>query len=274
MKRNFVFIFFIFSIFFLNSIDSKSIDWINGKIYSSVTVSVKSDHNFAHNRIKEIENAREKAKINFYSILKKINIDDSTMLLDSIEESEEKRNNLFNMIDNAQIQKMEYPNLNLIKVTYFINIFGENSLLNIIMYDADNFQEELPRYSDYVIENQYTGIIIDARNELTTFDDFKTFIKPSIFIKIKDNNGKTIFSRYNVNPEILKNKGMVRYSYDINENLTERVGDNPFKIVAFGSGDKKGSTIVITETDAKKILSSSKTRKSLQSGNVVVIINP
>jgi len=253
---------------------NENIDWINAKIYSSVSFSVKTDHDFAKNRIKEVENAREKAKVSFYSIFKQINFDESRSIFDFLEETEKKRNNLFSLIDRAKIHKMEYPNLNTVKVSYSINIYGNDSLLDLVMKDEDTLVEELPWPANYVYHNKYTGIIIDARGDLTSFDGFKTTIKPSIFMTVKDSSGKLVFSRYNVLPEVLKTKGMIRYSYDINEKLEERIGKNPYKLVAYGSGDRKGSIIVISENDAKKLLASEKTRKAIQNGNIVVVLSP
>ena len=67
---------------------------------------------------------------------------------------------------------------------------------------------------------------------------------------------------------------MVRYSYDIYEDQTKRVGNNPFRIVASGTGDRSGSNIVITVSDAKRMLSSETTRKAIQNGKVVILIEP
>jgi hypothetical protein len=270
------FILFLFTLVSLNifSIGKENIDWSTGEIFSSVTVEAKNDHNFAHNRLKQIEIGREKAKVNFYGILKRINLDESKSVLDFLEAIDERRNDLFSLIDNAKIHKFEYPSLNSIKITYSINLYGERSLMNIIIPDEESFTEKIETSTEYILGSQYSGIIIDARGDLNSFDGIKTRIKPSVFVTVKDNKGKVIFNRYNIFPEILKTKGMVRYSYDINEDQAEKVGKNPFRIVAYGAGDRKGSIIVITESDAERIIASEKTKNSIQNGNIVIVINP
>jgi hypothetical protein len=274
MKKYFIFALFALITSSIFSIGKENIDWSTGEIFSSVIVEAKNDHNFAHNRLKQIEIGREKAKVNFYGILKKINLDESKSVLDFIEEIEDRRNDLFSLIDKAKIHKFEYPSLNSIKITYSINLYGESSLMNMIIPDEETFTEKLESVSGYNLGSQYTGILIDARGDLNSFDGVKTRIKPSVFVTVKDNKGKIIFNRYNIFPEILKTKGMVRYSYDINEDQVEKVGKKPFKIVAFGAGDRKGSIIVITELDAERILGSDKTKNFIQNGNIVIVINP
>jgi hypothetical protein len=251
-----------------------NIDWINGKIFSTVTFTFKNDYNFAHNKMKEIESAREKAKINYYGILKNINVYESTSVLDYIESSPEKNDNLFKLLDNAGLSKIEYPKFNTVKLTYYIEIYGKNSLINILMPDEATYTDELKNYTDFHFNADYTGVIIDARGTLDSFDGNKVKVKPCIFVTIKDDSGKSVITKNNVLPEVILDRGMVRYSYDIKQNQEARVGEKPLRIVAYGAGDRAGGIIVISQLDAQKILSSEKTRNSVKNGNMVIVINP
>ena len=251
-----------------------NIDWINGKIYSTVTYTFKNDYNFAHNNMKEIDSAREMAKVNYYGILKNINAVESTSVIDYIEGINSGIDDLYRLLDNAKLGKIEYPKLNTVKVTYYINIFGDNSLMNILMPDDDAFTSDLVNNTGFHFNTVYTGLIIDARGELESFDGNKVKVKPCIFATIKDESGNTIISRHNVLPGVIHEKGMVRYSYDIKENQEERTGKKPLKVVAYKAGDSFGGIIIISEDDAKRILSSEKTRSSIKNGNIVIVINP
>lgn len=267
------FLFIPFFSFSQNKSGGDSIDWVNGKIYSSISVKVKNNYDVAHNRLKEIENAREKAKLNYYSILKKINIYESISVLEFIEKDGIKNRDLFTLIDNAKLSKIDYPDLNTITVSYSINIYGEDSLMGILMNEEDFYTEELKSYMGYNYKTNYTGIIIDARGKLTSFDGYEVKVKPSIFVTVKDSEGKTVFNQYNVAAGVMKNSGMIRYSYDINEDLSERVGKTPLKLIAFGTGDKSGSIIVVTLEDAKKMVASDITKDGIRNGRVAIIIN-
>ncbi|HOV14293.1 MAG TPA: hypothetical protein PK771_08425 [Spirochaetota bacterium] len=270
------FIFFLIFIFVTNLFsqdNGDTIDWVTGKIYSSISVKVKNDYNVVHNRTKETNNAREKAKLNYYSILKNINIYESISVLEFIEKDGIRNRDLFTLIDNAKLKKIEYPDLNTIKVTYFIDIYGANSLMSILMNEKDFYTEDLKSYMDFNYETNYTGVIIDARGELLSFDGHKVKIKPSIFVTIKDSEGKIVFNQFNVLPNVMKERGMVRFSYDITENLEERVGKLPLKTIAFGTGDKSGSVIVVSKENAKKMLSSEITRDAIKNGKIAIIID-
>ena len=249
------------------------IDWIKGKIYSLVYINVKGDQNFANNSLEGVYDSQVKSKINFYKALKDINISESVSVLDYFEERSDKNRELFSLIDKADLYKVEYPNVNTIKISYYINLFGEESLMNILMNERDIYTEDLKGYMGYHYETQYTGIIIDARGELISFDGYTVKVKSSLFITVKDSEGRIVFDKNNIYPEIIREKGMVRYSYDINADHLDRVGKNPLRIVANGTGDRSGSVIVITEIDAKKMLSSNTTRQAIQNGKIVIIID-
>lgn len=273
MKKIFIILFVSINLL-LYSLDLPEIDWGKGRLYSSVTVKIKADNNFAANRLTAIANGYEKAKANFYEILKKINISESTSLLKYFENRGDKNRELFTLIDKSNLFKIEYPDLNSIKLSYYINIYGEPSLMSILMDDRSAYAEDLISYMGYNYNTEYTGVIIDARGELTSFDGYKVKVKPSLFIVIRDSDGRIILDQSNVSPEIIKLKGMVRYSFDVNEKQTERVGEKPLFIEAYGAGDRAGSNIVVSVTDAKKMVSSEIIRNAIQNGKIVVIIDP
>ncbi|MCG8571598.1 MAG: hypothetical protein MJB14_15795, partial [Spirochaetes bacterium] len=266
---------FCFSIIGLYPLEDSKIDWISGKIYSSVTIKVKNDVHFAHNRYTEMENAKEKAKINYYRILKKITLSQSSSLLDYIQNAGDKNRELFSLIDQAHLDNIEFPDLSTIKLTYYINLYGqENSLMNIVMGDVQLYTEKLTNYMGYNYSNDYTGVIIDARGQLTSFEGHSVKVKPAIFVSIKDNEGRLIFDKNNIYPDVIVEQGMVRYSYDINENVVDRIGSNPLTVVAYGVGDRRGSIIVVSQLNAKRMLSSPSIREAIQQGRVVIIVDP
>lgn len=258
----------------LNSIETFKIDWIYGRIYSFAFVYSKNDYNYANNTLEGINVAHEKAKINFYKAFDRINIYESLSVLSYFDTRPDKNRELFSLIDKAILYKVEYPDIDTIKLTYYIDIYGDNSLMGIMMSERDIFTENLTSYMGFSYETNYTGVIIDARGELTSYEGYKVKVKPSLFVVINDNEGRLVFDKNNIYPNVIRKKGMVRYTYNISENQKERVGDNPLRIVASGTGDRSGSYIVVTVIDAKRMLSSEKTRKAIQNGNIVIVIDP
>lgn len=274
MRKNiFLFIFFILNSLIF-SLDNYFIDWINGKIYSSEVVDFKVDENYAYNMLTAKNETKEKAKLNFYKILDKINIDDTHTLLSYFDERADKNRELSTLIDSAQLYRVEYPAFNKIKISYFIPMYGDRSLMSIIISERGTFTEDLKSYMGYYYNTQYSGVIIDARGELPSFDGYKVKVKPTLFVVIRDSEGTVILNKDNIFPDVIREKGMVKYSYNIKENFVNIVGDNPLRIVAIGTGDQLGSHIVIGLDSARKMLASSVTKKALQNGKLVIVIDP
>jgi hypothetical protein len=272
MKKIILIFSVLFLIFSVYAENNYKIDWVSGKIFSTVSLTSKSDYNFADKKIAGIEKINDETKTGFYKALKNLNVFGTESVLDYFEKDAEKNRELHTLIDNAKLFKLEYPGFNSIRLTYSINIYGEDSLMGLIS-NGSNYAEELKSYMDYPFHADYTGLIIDARGELTTFNGAKVKVLPSLFMTIKDSEGRILFDKDNILPEAIKKNGMARYSYDIREDLSSRVGTNPFRVVACGAGDRTGSVVVVSESDAKKILSSELLKNAIQHGNIAFIIN-
>ncbi len=252
-----------------------NVDWSNNKVYSSTIVKMPLSNDFVHRRLKGLEEAKEKARVNYYRALRNIRLSDNgENLYEYFDTLGDRKSLLFTLLDNAKLYRLEYPDINTIKVTYFIDIYGtSDSILNIIMGGTSHYTEELTPYMGFNFENNFTGIVIDARDELQSFENKSVIVKPSIFLTIKDTEGNIVFNRYHVLSEVIQDRGMVRYSYDIKEKIPERVGRNPLQVVAYGTGDEFGSVLVVSMKDARLMLSSTATRNAIKNGKVNVIIN-
>ena len=249
------------------------IDWSKGKIYSVISVRTEYNYNFPHNRLLQTEAAREKAKVNYFRILSDINISQSVPLMDYISENPVRDSALLTLIDEANLESIEYPDLSTVRLSYSINLYGDNSVANIIMAQEGFYTEELHQYEGFHFKSDYSGIIIDARGVLKSFGGHDVTVQPSMFVSVIDDDGHQVFNQYNVDANVIRRQGMVQYSYNINGDLTDRIGSNPYRMVAYGTGDDVGSVLVITTPDAKRILASSATRDSIRNGRVAIIID-
>ncbi len=253
--------------------EEHSIDWVTGRVYSHLTISVPNDHNAASNRMIQMERAREQAKVNYYRVLRLLNVEEGLSLLDYFDRDGYKSRELYSLIDNAKLYRIEYPDINSIRFTYYINLYGPDSIMNILMGGRESFTESLQSYMGFNYSTDYTGVIIDARGTLRSFNNYEVVVRPSLFIAVRDSNDRLVFNQYNVLPDVIRNTGMVGYSYDILADHTNRVGNRPLRIVATGVGDRQGAVIVISERDAKLMLSSDSTKEAIRNGRVVIIID-
>lgn len=218
---------FFTSIFSGFASNNYRVDWADGKVYSSAVFTLGRDYNYPAQHLLLQEEAKNQAEINFYRVFKSIEVSDNGQnLYEYMDSMGERKALLFSLLNQAHLHKLEYPlgNQN-IKVTYSIQLYGrENSIMNILLGDRSQYTQELPAYIGETYENNYTGIVIDARGELTSFSGEKVKIMPSLFLTVRDANGDVVFNRYNVRPEVLLEQGMVKYSYDIKDSESNPSG--------------------------------------------------
>ena len=224
---------FVLCIVFFTSIisvfasNNYRVDWADGKVYSSAVFTLGRDYNYPAQHLLLQEEAKNQAEINFYRVFKSIEVSDNGQnLYEYIDAMGERKALLFSLLNQAHLHKLEYPlGHQNIKVTYSIQLYGrENSIMNILLGDRSQYTQDLPAYIGETYENNYTGIVIDARGELTSFSGEKVKIMPSLFPTVRDADGEVVFNRYNVRPEVLLERGMVKYSYDIKDSESNPSG--------------------------------------------------
>lgn len=215
-----VYCLFFMSVFFSFASNNYRVDWSDGKVYSSAFFALDRNYNYPAQHLLLQEEAKNQAEINFYRVFKSIEVSDNGQnLYEYIDAMGERKALLVSLLNKAHLHKLEYPLTDHdIKVTYSIQLYGrENSIMNILLGDRSQYTQELPAYIGETYENNYTGIVIDARGELTSFSGDKVKIMPSLFLTVRDADGEVVFNRYNVRPDVLLERGMVKYSYDIKD---------------------------------------------------------
>lgn len=301
--KNFIFVFFIFlsAISFSQTIDNfnqivdkneiisfsenefiyfnSNIDWAKGII--TVTAAEK----------REITHGRELYER--YIVLKSQCINRAALILDNINISSthkigqfkglnpnfEKKLNLF--INSIDTLEQSYDKDNQI-ITYSINIqiSGKGESLTSLITDT-----YLERYfsfnlsflnilSPYVYADNFTGIIIDAREI-----DLETAILPKISTDTKE-----VYNPKNVDKKTLNEKGAVQYiiagkevdaEYILAQSLKQevealkRTGIKPEIIKAHKSSGEIKTDVMISEADALKLLDSN----ALKNSNISIIVD-
>ncbi len=115
--------------------------------------------------------------------------------------------------------------------------------------------EDLPRY---------TGLIIDAR---------RTELKPCLFLKVLNEDGKEVYGPAFVDADEVISKGLVQYTRSLRAAYdSERVGNFPLLINAVKSAGRNKSDIIISNYDGKRIHNSSHYLKLLKRCRVVVVL--
>ncbi len=121
----------------------------------------------------------------------------------------------------------------------------------------------------------YTGIIIDARGSLPVHGEFvEEQGIPCLFPRIWDTDMNLLYEKNIVNPEIAKAQGIVSYQWtDDESSYRNRIGNSPLRISAREIFGINRTDIIISTTDALRILSLKENIDLLTQGKVVILLN-
>lgn len=114
-----------------------------------------------------------------------------------------------------------------------------------------------------VPEGIYTGLIIETRG-------FK--IRPAICPKIVDESGRIVYGAFEVDKADDYPAGVVGYA-KLKKDAEERVGNNPLTIEAIKESGKRKTDIVISNSDAQKILVENEKTKFFDKAGVVFLVD-
>jgi len=134
---------------------------------------------------------------------------------------------------------------------------------------------EPPRVIEKRATRPYTGIIIYANDTLPVHGrTINAQATACFFPKIWDSEMTLIYERNMADPEIAREKGIVRYAdaQEAEAGLFERIGKEPLRILARSLFGVRVTDPIIDRDDALKIISSEENRKLLKEGRVVIVL--
>ena len=112
----------------------------------------------------------------------------------------------------------------------------------------------------------YTGLVVDARG---------IALKPALVPRLLDANGQEVFGAVFVSREFAVQWGTGGYAVDIKASINNpRVGQNPLVAKGLRTSEPGHSDIIISNTDAAKLLSSSEHLSFLKECRVLIVVDP
>lgn len=110
-----------------------------------------------------------------------------------------------------------------------------------------------------------TGLIIDARG---------AGVRPAMAPKIVDQKGNEVYGSGYVSREYAVQIGVVGYEKDLNRaKSNERVTDTPMIVKAVSAAGSNQSDIVISDSDAQRIVAAAKNMNFMEQCKVMVILD-
>lgn len=160
----------------------------------------------------------------------------------------------------------------------------EKTLTTTNTIDMDSIDRQLIKHKypyqpeepvDTVPTRAYTGIIIDARNELPVHGEYvKSEVYPCFFPQVWDEEMNLIYEKNVVERKIAEKKGIVSFDSSDDFSLYEnRIGTDPLYIRAFKVYGRNRTDPIIRKKDALKILCNEKNRALLTEGKVVILLD-
>lgn len=254
---------------FIISLKESSINWTKGVVTaqgrSSIVIGEKGSPITYYGRtattinkarIESYQIARDRALERIIQTIKFIRVDSDSLLTDLIGSNRLTQKKITEAIMHLFTVK-EYP-VDFYSAECEVKIrIGD--LIASIPYEFPS--HDFPARYDTPIATSYSSIIIDGRD---------LEIKPMLFPSIFTEDGLEIYGRYLVDSRYAARNGLASYCYDEDEAMKlSRAGDRPYYTSALKSF--KGCPVV-SERDARRILSSKDTINNLKKCRVIIIL--
>jgi hypothetical protein len=144
-----------------------------------------------------------------------------------------------------------------------IHFRGKNQLYSRLFSEFGGY--DLPEFQDDMPSEEFTGLIIDARD---------LEYSPSLFPKIQSEYGMDLYGIRQAHPSCIQENGLVGYFRDKKDpKLSQRVGSKPYYLNATGSSGKNKTNLTIPMEEAKKILKEKASRRAIRNCRVAVLIH-
>jgi hypothetical protein len=251
---------------------SSTIDWETGIL--SITVEEFASRS-SYNRPAALFGAeqaisREITQLVFRAILD-IQADSHHRLADLAREERDLLRTLEEISETARLVSTQPgEELNSVTSTYQLKIYP--AISSILVRHSTSFPME--DVLSWQAGSEYTGIVIYAGRELPVHGEPGSgeYLAPSLFPVIYDENMRLLVDRNRMDPDFAARWGAALFSRSFDEAPhRDRIGENPFRIIATGLFGVVPSDPKIPSSDADVLLHSESGRRLLREGRILII---
>lgn len=217
---------------------------------------------------------------NLLEVISGVRIDSTTVVRDSMVESDLIRSQVNGMVKGTQVVKKEYLSDGTVEVTLAMSLRGGFSQL-ILPKDIQQVPEiktippapPTPSQEPMTPEpmtpmptpSVYTGLVVDAHG---------MDARPAMSPKILDENGQEVYGSGYVSREYAVQQGMTGYAKDLaTAQANPRVTNEPLTVKGLRTEGPGKSNLVISNADAAKIRSASENLSFLKKCRVVIVLD-
>lgn len=284
MKRTFILIFFCFGITtFAKPIEDKDIyssvvNWTEQVIVSSVKETIpkivfdENDPEFfgkntatsqgkAHSMARK--KAKEKLKVRLSQRLESMLFNADYTIFEYTQVNQQARLRLNSYI-GAEKEEYDFQFVkNVLEAKASLPIKGKDGILAHIPMEYGT--ERVPEFSEDMIPVEFSGLVVDARH---------LSVKRALFPKIQTDRGLDVYSPFYVKDAYAIETGYIVYREDQNGKTFEnKVGKNPYFVLALSTAGKNQTDLVISTDEAAKFLSHPESRKNITRCRVLILVS-
>lgn len=284
MKRTFILIFFCFGITtFAKPIEDKDIyssvvNWTEQVIVSSVKETIpkivfdENDPEFfgkntatsqgkAHSMARK--KAKEKLKVRLSQRLESMLFNADYTIFEYTQVNQQARLRLNSYI-GAEKEEYDFQFVkNVLEAKASLPIKGKDGILAHIPMEYGT--ERVPEFSEDMIPVEFSGLVVDARH---------LSVKRALFPKIQTDRGLDVYSPFYVKDAYAIETGYIVYREDQNGKTFEnKVGKNPYFVLALSTAGKNQTDLVIPTDEAAKFLSHPESRKNITRCRVLILVS-
>jgi hypothetical protein len=242
------------------------IDWKNREIVVSGISGVAPRE--SGNQIEWQYNASVRAKRflleNFVASLRTLRVDAYNSAIDILMKEPVRNESVLQYIRSLEGFQVSYGTES-VSVIKHVPLFGFAGLVPLIIeggIDPGHF----PSYDALIFSTAFSGVVIDGRGLGRI---------PAVNPRIYDEDHNLVYSAELMENKFFEQWGACQYTSDpYYKGYEERVGQNPFRIVAIPNPKLIETDLSISSEDAMILLQDEGTKNSLMEGRVVIIMEP
>ena len=169
-----------------------------------------------------------------------------------------------NMVKNAKVVKKEYLTDGTVKIEMEVNLRGGFSQL-VLPKDIKPLDSITLVTMNKASAPVFTGLVVDAKG---------LGVRPVMVPRILDENNQEVYGSAFVSREYAVQQGMSGYARNLKEILdNQRVADHPLVVKGLKTSGPGCSEIVISNADASKLRSTSKSLYFMKKCRVIIVVD-
>ena len=242
-----------------------SINWSRGVIRAKgIGVPPKAVSGGINARSEALANAQLDAIHKIFELAKEVRIDGDTVVGNTALLDHAILLKIENMAKNAKVVRKEYLTDGTVKIGMEMNLLGGFAQL-VLPQDIKPLDSITHVNMKNTSRQSFTGLVVDARG---------LDIKPALVPKIIDENDQEVYGSAFVSREYAVQQGMSGYGKNLEKTIhNRRVADHPLVVKGLKTAGSNHSEIVISNTDAAKLRSSSESLSFLKKCRVMIVVD-